>query len=64
MIEALSISEGSVSLDGQTAVITVLLRLLTQGEDDQLLNYPLQLIRENGVWKIGYTNLAAILPET
>ncbi|MBE0600774.1 MAG: GerMN domain-containing protein, partial [Firmicutes bacterium] len=63
-IEALSISGGSVYLDGQTAVVTVFIRLMDDGGQEQLLSYPLPLIRENGVWKMRYARLAAIIPET
>jgi len=63
-VEVLSISGGSVYPDGQAAVVTVFLRLIAQGEEEQLLSYPLQLMRENGVWKMEYSRLTALLPET
>ncbi|HPF87986.1 MAG TPA: GerMN domain-containing protein [Candidatus Limiplasma sp.] len=59
--EVFTVSGGSVYLDGQTAVVTVYLRLLYQASDDELLSYPLQLIRENDVWKISYTRLTALM---
>ncbi|HPJ02423.1 MAG TPA: GerMN domain-containing protein [Candidatus Limiplasma sp.] len=63
-VDVLSISGGSVYLDGQTAVVTVYIRLLTDMEQEQLLSYPLQLVRENGVWKMKYARLTALIPET
>ncbi|MBN1778109.1 MAG: GerMN domain-containing protein [Clostridiales bacterium] len=63
-VEVLSVNGGSVYLDGQAAVVTVFLRMIAQGGEEKLLNYPLQLIRENGVWKMEYTRLTALVPET
>lgn len=63
-VEVLSVSGGSVYLDGQAAVVTVLIRLILDGGQEQTLNYPLQLIRENGVWKMRYECLMAIVPGT
>ena len=62
-IEVLSVGGGSVYLDGQTAVVTVFIRLILDGGQEQSLSYPLQLKRENGVWKIRYESLMAIVPE-
>ena len=59
--EVLKVSGGSVYTDGQTAVVTVYLRLIYQDEDAQLISYPLQLIRENSVWKMEYTRLSALM---
>lgn len=63
-IEVLSVSGGSVYQDGQTAVVTVLVRIIGDAAQEQLLSYPVQLIRENGVWKLKYARLAALIPET
>ena len=59
--EVFTVSGGSVYADGQTAVVTVYLRLLYQAEDEELISYPLQLIRENDVWKVTYKRLAALM---
>jgi hypothetical protein len=59
--EVFTVSGGSVYPDGQTAVVTVYLRLISPGEDDRLLSYPLQLIREKDVWKMEYTRLTPLL---
>ena len=50
-IEVLSVGGGSVYLDGQTAVVTVFIRLILDNGQEQTLSYPLQLIRENSVWE-------------
>ena len=63
-LELLTVSGGSVYQDGQQAVVTVFLRLIEQGERERLFSYPLQIIRENGVWKIEYTALIALVSET
>ena len=59
--EVFTVGGGSVSADGQTAVVTVYLRLLYQAEDEEMLSYPLQLVRENDVWKITYAHLTALM---
>ena len=59
--EVLVISGGSVYPDGQTAVVTAYLRLIDQDTENQLLSYPMQLIRENDVWKMEYETLAALM---
>ncbi len=63
-IEVLSVSGGSVYQDGQTAVVTVLIRIIGDAEHEKLLSYPIQLTRENGVWKLPYAHLTALIPET
>ncbi len=59
--EIIAMSGGSVYADGQTAVVTVYLRLLYQDADAKLISYPLQLIRENGIWKMEYARLSALM---
>ena len=59
--DVFTVSGGSVSPDGQTAVVTVYLRLIAQGMNDQFLSYPLQLIRENDSWKLKYERLEALM---
>ena len=63
-IEVLSVSGGSVYPDGQAAVVTAFIRMISGNSREQLLSYPLQLVRENGVWKMQYTRLTALIPET
>ena len=48
---------GSVSADGQNAVLTVDFTLLRNGESSLISGYPLLLTRENDVWKIHYSDL-------
>lgn len=60
-VEVLTIGGGSVYPDGQAAVVTVYLRMITQGTQETLLSYPLQLIRENDVWKMDYARLEALM---
>ncbi len=50
---------GSVANDGQKAVITAVLKLT--GKKDASLDYPLLLIRENGVWKLPYARLKTMM---
>lgn len=52
---------GSVDLSGQSAVVTVDLRTLQAGAEATTNGYPLLLTRENGVWKITYARLLALL---
>jgi hypothetical protein len=59
--EVLTVSGGSVYADGQTAVVTVYLRLTYRDADAKLLSYPLQLIRENSVWKMEYARFSALM---
>ena len=60
-VEVLTVGGGSVYTDGQAAVVTVYLRMITQGTQEALLSYPLQLIRENDVWKMDYARLEALM---
>lgn len=58
-----SLSCGSVSYDGQTAVITAGLTLACKGRDLIVSGYPLVLIREGGLWKADYGRLTAMMSE-
>ena len=55
-----TVSGGSVSDDGQTATLSVTLRTQHEGHTTLSVAYPLQLTRENGVWKLAYARLAAL----
>ena len=55
-----AVSGGSVSGDGQTATLSVTLRTQREGNMSLTAAYPLQLKRENGVWKLDYAKLAAL----
>ncbi len=55
-----AVSGGSVSGDGQTATLSVTLRTQREGHTTLSAAYPLQLTRENGVWKLAYARLAAL----
>ena len=59
--DVFSIGASSVYDDGQTGAVTVFLRLISGGEETQVLGYPLLLVRENCVWKIAYQRLAALM---
>ena len=52
-----SISPGTVSFDGQSAVLTASLTVQDQGTDEAVQGYPLLLLREAGIWKVDYTRL-------
>lgn len=56
-----AVSGGSVTADGQAATLSVFLRTLKDGADSDTVNYPMLLTRENGVWKISYARLTALL---
>lgn len=55
-----AVSGGSVSGDGQTATLCVTLRTQREGQTALSAAYPLQMTRENGVWKLGYAKLDAL----
>ena len=52
-----TLSPGSVSFDGQNAVLTVSLTVQDQGTEETVQGYPLLLLREEGIWKMDYTRL-------
>lgn len=54
-------SAGSVASDGQNAVVTVSLRTLRGDSEVVTDSYPLMLTRENGIWKVGYATLLALM---
>ena len=56
-----TVSAGSVNADGQLATVTVLLHTIRSGVTAETLRYPLHLMRENGVWKVTYTRLTAMM---
>ncbi|MBR5110800.1 MAG: GerMN domain-containing protein [Clostridia bacterium] len=55
------LSFGSVSYDGQSAVLTADLTLRGEIGDNVVSGYPLRLIREEGLWKIEYEALLAMM---
>ncbi|MEG0741091.1 MAG: GerMN domain-containing protein [Clostridia bacterium] len=56
-----SATGGSVAIDGANAVTTVQLSLSSEAQGALPIRYPLQLIRENGVWKVTYQALAGLM---
>lgn len=52
-----ALSPGSVSFDGQKAVLTASLEVQDQGAEETVQGYPLLLLREEGIWKMDYTRL-------
>ena len=56
-----SASGGSVSEDGATAIVTVSLKIPGSSGEVSTAVYPLALTRENGIWKIAYTALQALM---
>ena len=56
-----TLEPGSVSEDGQTAVMTVNLTCQSQGATLEISAYPLHLLRENGLWKIDYQALKRMM---
>ena len=61
MLAEFSLSPGTVSFDGQNAVLTAALTVQDQGTDQTVQNYPLRLLREEGIWKMDYTRLLAMM---
>lgn len=55
------VQPGSVSEDGQTAVMTVELTCMSQGDTLEIHAYPMHLLRENGLWKISYSTLTRMM---
>lgn len=56
-----AVSAGGVSQDGQSALLTVDLTLSRMDGQYDCTGYPLRLERENGLWKIAYDRLMAML---
>lgn len=56
-----AVSGGSVSQDGQSAVVAVTLSTLAGGTQTETSAYPLCLLRDNGVWKISWERLLALM---
>ncbi|MBR3017745.1 MAG: GerMN domain-containing protein [Clostridia bacterium] len=55
------LSSGSVAFDGQSAVLTADLTLRGETGDAVITGYPLRLIREDGLWKMDYEALLAMM---
>lgn len=60
-VKEFNVSGGSVSADGQSATITSFLRILGKDGSRDIAAYPMLLNRENGVWKITYARLSAMM---
>jgi hypothetical protein len=56
-----SVSGGSVSVSGTDAVVTVSLKIPGPNGEISVITYPLALIRDNGIWKITYSALQALM---
>lgn len=52
-----SLSAGSVSPDGQSAIVGADLSFQGEGQDTLVTGYPVRLIREEGLWKISFAAL-------
>lgn len=63
VLSGFTLSHGSVSPDGQTAVLTADLSLQSPGEDTYLQHYPLILTREGGLWKMSFEKLEALMQQ-
>ena len=60
-IAAYQVSGGSVSQDGQHATVSVSLQTLMGTQTQDTSGYPLQLVRENGLWMLPYSRFANLL---
>lgn len=56
-----SISPGTVSENGSRAVVEVAYEYMTGQETVQVQSFPLQLVREDGLWKIAYDELRRLM---
>lgn len=56
-----SASAGMVNENGQKAVLEVSYDYLVDGQTVQVRNYPMRLVRENGIWKITYSELMRLM---
>ncbi|MDY3280006.1 MAG: GerMN domain-containing protein [Eubacteriales bacterium] len=61
VITGFQVDHGNVSADGQVAVVNGEMTLRADGEDAFITGYPLRLERENGLWKISYKRLLALM---
>lgn len=59
-----SISAGTVSNDGQNAVIEVTFEYRTEMNNVQVQSFPLHLVREDGIWKVTYAELKRMMEAT
>ena len=57
MLTDFSLSPGTVSFDGQKAVITAALTVRDRDAEQTVAGYPLLLLREEGIWKMDYARL-------
>ena len=55
------LSHGSVAYDGQSAVLNADLTLRGDSREIEIQGYPLRLIREEGLWKMDYQALLAMM---
>ena len=56
-----AVSAGTVSLDGQRAVLCADLTTQASGQAETLGGYPLRLTRSDGLWRMDYSELTAML---
>ena len=60
-LQKYELSGGSITEDGKTSTFSVTLQTQVDGNSRYTQSYPLQLIRENSIWKIEYASLLALL---
>lgn len=61
VLTGFQVSPGNVTADGQVAVVNGEMTLRANGEDSFISGYPIRLERENGLWKISYERLLALM---
>lgn len=61
VLTGFQVGHGSVSQNGQVAVVNGEMTLRADGEDAFIAGYPIRLERENGLWKISYARLLALM---
>ncbi len=60
-LSSFSLGSGSVSADGQHAVVTAELAMHQGAGSVQILGYPLPLVRENDIWKVTLAQLQRLM---
>lgn len=60
-LTAYALTPGAVSLNGQSAILTLSLTQSGLSGTRERASVPLKLVRENGVWKVSYQTLIALM---
>lgn len=61
VLTGFQVSAGTVSPDGQRAALCMDLSVRSAGDDEEIVGYPLILVRESGLWRVSYEQLAELM---